>query len=112
MHYSQTCNNNFLISIFFIGKEKTSPRKRSIATSFSRQRSVTEADRTRVEQRRERTLTGEITTPFRSFSRSFHERDRAESTEAGPTSQQLKSNSVGKMTFTMTKSTACLRHLK
>ncbi|KAK3750585.1 hypothetical protein QZH41_018192, partial [Actinostola sp. cb2023] len=76
------------------GKEKTSPRKRSIATSFSRQRSVTEADRTRVEQRRERTLTGEITTPFRSFSRSFHERDRAESTEAGPTSQQLKSNSV------------------
>lgn len=55
------------------GKEKTSPRKRSLAPSLNRQRSMTEADRSKTEQRRERTLTGELAI-VKSYSRNDKER--------------------------------------
>lgn len=63
-----------------------------------RQRSMTEADKSKTEQRRERTLTGEIPTPLRSYTQSHKEEGRPS------TSEKLSTNNKQHKTFGKKKS--------
>ncbi|XP_031549221.1 phosphatidylinositol 4-phosphate 5-kinase type-1 gamma-like [Actinia tenebrosa] len=74
------------------GKEKTSPRKRSLGGGLGRARSMTEADRSRNDSRRERTLTEQSAEDIVSTSKGNTEQHKGSPDSGIPASPRNDSN--------------------